>query len=103
MVALVDLGVDSLFKRTRIRLDGVDTPDAFKSGKDTEAGKVREQIRELVMGRPCSIDIKSMGKGGWKVVLMVKQPNQEDHTNVNQLLIEQGYVFKRQQREVPAS
>lgn len=92
LVLLVDLGVGGLFKRTRARLRGVDTPSAFRASDATEAGEVRELLRRTIAGGRCSILLHAEGKGGWLVTLYV-HTNQEAPVNVNEMLTERGYVF----------
>lgn len=101
LVVLVDLGIDELFKKQRIRLQGVDTPDAFREAVDTEAGRVREEVRQMVRNKQCWIELCAHGKGGWKVILYVE--SDPDPVNVNEFLIAKGYVFKRESREASVS
>lgn len=92
LVLMVDLGVDGLHKRVRARLKGVDTPSAFKAPKDTEAGSVRDTIRSLVRRGKCAIQLHAEGRGGWLVTLFVD--NGGERLNVNQMMIDKGYVFR---------
>lgn len=94
LVLLVDLGIDSLYKRIRARLHGVDTPDAYKAVQGTEAGKVRDTVREITNNKACYVEVKSEGKGGWVVRLFVENDN-EPMIDVNQSLIDSGYVFSK--------
>lgn len=92
LVLMVDLGVDNLFKRVRARLHGVDTPDAYKLDSDTPAGKVRDQVREMVRGKQCVIELHASRRGGWIVTLMVRE---RDHiVNVNEILRKAGFIFQ---------
>lgn len=90
LVLMVNLGVDDLFKRVRARLKGVDTPDAYKAGPDTEAGRIREEVRRLTKD-PCHVIVREMGKNGWVVDLYIKQKDQEIH--LNDMLRGRGYVY----------
>lgn len=92
IVLMVDLGIDHLYKRVRARLHGVDTPDAYKLDSTTEAGKVRDQVRDLVKGKHCKIEVHSIRKGGWIVTLYVKDGDR--FISVNDILREAGFVFK---------
>lgn len=94
LVMLVDLGVDGLLKRVRARLYGVDTPDAYKLDSNTEAGKVRDQVRKLTKGKRCEIDLHSDRKGGWIVTLYVRETPKELF-NINDHLISLGFVYKQ--------
>lgn len=95
LVLLVDLGVSGLFKKVRARLRGVDTPSAFRASKGTEAGTVRDLLRTTTASNPCSIELHAEGKGGWLVTLFVNTGGKL--LNVNEMLIDKGYVFTPQQ------
>lgn len=90
-IVMVNLGVDGLYKKTRVRLYGVDAPNAYKARADTEAGKVRDAAKQLVSGR-CLIEVVAEGKGGWIVNMTVF-----DESNLpiclNTLMRERGYVY----------
>ncbi len=77
LVVLVDLGVEDLWKRQRVRLAGVDTPNAVNAGPDTEAGKLRSYVRNLVRGRKAKLRVISRGANSWVVVLLVETPEGE--------------------------
>ena len=98
LVLMVNLGVDGLFKRVRARLKGVDTPSAFKVRGDTEAGAVRDTIKELIVRGACSILLHSQGKGGWLVTLFISTDN-NSRLNVNDMLIQKGYVYQSKSQE----
>ena len=92
LIALVDLGVENLWKRQRIRLSGVDTPPAINATGDTEAGKIRSYVRALTRGRKGELIIVNRNSNSWVVTLMVETP--EGIVNVNDVLISRGYQFK---------
>lgn len=97
LILLVNLGVDGLFKRVRARLKGVDTPSAFRATKDTEAGAIREMLKNAVArGRPY-IELHSYGKGGWLVTLFVVQKDGASVVNINDMMISKGYVYQAKQ------
>ena len=87
---MVDLGVDGLFKRTRIRLAGVDAPNAYKAGPETTAGKIRDEIKKLTSGK-CSLRLVAEGRGGWVAEVDVDTPT--GVINLNSLLQDRGYVY----------
>lgn len=93
LILLVNLDIDGFYKRTRARLQGVDTPDAYKEKADTKAGSVRDQVRRLTSSRTCVIEVHAEGKGGWIVTLHVKDGN--EWINLNERLIEMGYVYRK--------
>lgn len=93
LVLLVSLGVDSLFKKVRVRLHGVDTPDAYRATPDTEAGKVRDLVAKMVKGKKCTIDVHTQGKGSWVVSLYLGITDDAECLNV--ILQKQGYVFNQ--------
>lgn len=93
LVVMVDLRVEGLWKRQRVRLAGVDTPNAIGAGTDTEAGKVRTYVRDLVRQREVRIDIVNRVSSSWVVVLHVETPT--GLLNLNEDLIRKGFKFKR--------
>lgn len=96
LVVFVDLGVEDLWKKKRIRLLGVDTPNAVNAGEDTEAGRIRRQIRQIARGRRGILTVASKNLSSWVGTLVVEAPTAPNGViNLNQLLLEQGYVFKR--------
>lgn len=90
-ILLVNLGVDGLFKRTRVRLHGVDAPNAYKAGPDTEAGRIRDEIRKRI-GTKCIVELVTEGKGGWVVVMTVFDADNQPLC-LNTSLRERGYVY----------
>lgn len=99
LVVMVNLGVDGLFKRVRIRLYGVDTPNAYRVKNDTDAGKIRDEVKLLTQNSRCSIVVQSQGKGGWLVTLFAHRNGDPAPVNVNDLLIGRGYVYQKQQEQ----
>jgi hypothetical protein len=93
LIAMVDLGVDRLFKRVRLRLQGVDTPNAYRAKTETEAGILRDEVKKLTAGR-CRAELVSEGKGGWLVVLFAEEPGTHFEVNVNDLLKGRGFVYR---------
>ena len=93
LVVLVDLGVEDLWRRKRVRLAGVDTPNAVNAGPDTEAGRLRSFVRSLARGRKAQLQVVSRGANSWVVILYIETP--EGVINLNETLIQQGYQFKR--------
>jgi len=94
LILLVSLGIDNLYKKVRVRLQGVDTPDAYKAGIGTEAGRIRDQVNQLVKGKKCVIiaHSQSSGKGGWVVTLHIDNSMQTE--TLNEILRQEGYVFR---------
>lgn len=91
-ILLVNLGVDGLFKRTRVRLHGVDAPNAYKAKPETEAGKVRDEVKKLI-GSKCLVELIAEGKGGWIVEMTVFDGDNQPLC-LNNLLRERGYVYR---------
>lgn len=96
LVLLVNLGVDGLYKRVRARLRGVDTPSAFRAGKDSEAGEIRDTMRTLTSRGSCTIELHSHGRGGWLVTLFIST-KESGVINVNEYLQAKGYVYQGKQ------
>lgn len=93
LVVLVDLGVEDLWKKQRVRLHGVDTPNAVHADEDTEAGRVRKHIRQLARNKRGILTVISQNRGSWVCVVVIESA--EGAINLNELLKSQGYVFKR--------
>ncbi len=89
-IILVDLGIDGLLKRTRVRLSGVDAPNAYKASADTEAGRIRDEIKAIAPGR-CTLTLISEGKGGWIAIVSVERAGET--ICLNTLLQNRGYVY----------
>lgn len=94
LILLVDLGVEDLFKKVRVRLRGVDTPDAHRSSSSTEAGKVRDRVKHMLLRSKCIIDVHAMKPRGWLVTLHILEDG-KDPINLNGLLISEGFVYKK--------
>lgn len=96
LVVLIDLGVENLWRKTRVRLLGVDTPNAANAPDDSPAGKIRKAVRQLVKHRRGIFTVHSKSHNSWVGTLLVETPGTPGGvTNLNQHLISQGYVFER--------
>lgn len=96
LVIMADLGVEGLWKRQRVRLLGVDTPNAVNASEDTDAGKIRKMVRTLAKNRRGIFTISSVNLNSWVGTLVVEsQTTPGGVLNLNEYLIQQGYVFKR--------
>lgn len=91
MIIMAELAMDDLFKKVRCRLDGVDTPDAYREPAESEAGKVRDQVRQMVSNAQCVVTVVSQSRRGWKIVLHIHKGGEV--INLNEHLQAQGYVF----------
>lgn len=103
LMLMVSLGVDGLFKRVRARLKGVDTPSAYKTKGNTEAGAVRDTIREVTSRGQCKVLVHNSGKGGWLVTLFVTPKDTEETLNINEFLISKGYVYQNRAEQLEGS
>lgn len=94
LILMVDLNHDNLYKRVRARLKGVDTPDAYQSKIDTEAGRIREYVRSVTYKKKCRIAVhgQNRGSGGWLVTLYLGLDDTAQ--SLNEILQEQGYIFR---------
>lgn len=90
-ILMVNLGVDGLYKRTRVRLHGVDAPNAYKARADTEAGMIRDEVKDLLAGK-CLVDVVSEGKGGWIADITVFDSSNQPKS-LNTLLRDRGYIY----------
>jgi hypothetical protein len=92
LIAMVDLGVENLWLKQRVRLSGVDTPNAIKESAHSEAGQLRAYVRALTRGRKGRITVVNRSANSWVAILKVDTP--EGEVNVNEYLMEKGYKFK---------
>ena len=91
LVLLVDLDVENLYKKQRARLKRVDTPDAYKASGSTEAGKIRAEVSNLILGRECRAFVHSTKGKDWIVTLVLV--TDAGTLNINEYLIDKGYGF----------
>ena len=94
LTVMVDLGVEGLYKKQRIRLAGVDTPNAVGVGPETEAGRLRTHVRNIVRRKELTIYVKTRGANVWAATVEVDNGD-GTVTNLNDDLIAQGYSYKR--------
>lgn len=94
LVVMVDLGAEDLYKRQRVRLRGVDTPTAINMGKDTEGGRIREQVHSALRGRDLVIEVINRGATSWIVEITYKDRDGET-VNLNEYLVSLGYAYQR--------
>mgnify|MGYP002759370126 CR=1 FL=1 len=94
LVIMVDLRTEDLFKRQRVRLDGVDTPNAVGLPEDSPAGKVRKEVLSLVRNRSVRISRIRRKSTSWVAVVEILG---DRPLNLNDYLIQKGYDFKRRE------
>lgn len=91
LVVMASLGVDNLYKKVRVRLHGVDTPDAYRASPGTEAGEVRDKVSRLVKGKKCLMEIHTQGRASWVVTLYTGISDVSE--TLNDILRSEGYVY----------
>ncbi len=98
LMAMVELGVDDLYKKKRIRLYGVDTPNGVGCGPDTEAGKVRSWVLDMVKKRRVTLTVISQTNNSWicKVEVHCTSPTSNYVVDLNEALIAKGFKFNRE-------
>lgn len=89
----VDLGVEGLYKKTRVRLKGVDAPDAYKAAEESAAYKVKQEVSRMVNGKDVTLDVVTQGsnKSGW--VAHVYLGGSTEGVCLNEVLRNEGYVY----------
>lgn len=93
LVVYIDLGVENLLKRQRVRLAGVDTPPAINASGDTEAGQIRKYVRDLTKGKKARLTVVTRNANSWVCQLFVLAP--EGEFSINEVLIAKGYKFEK--------
>lgn len=96
LIAMVDLGVEDLHKKQRIRLHGVDTPNAVGAADSTEAGKARGYVKHRCHRRKVRLTVISKNVSSW--VAVVEVLGDGEPYNINEDLIAQGYAYKRERQ-----
>lgn len=91
---MIDLGIEGLHKRQRVRLHGVDTPNAIGMSPSTEAGKVRAYVRKVCYGKRLVVTVISRNVSSW--VCRVDVLGGGESLNLNDDLISKGYKFNRE-------
>lgn len=93
LIVMVDLGVENLHRKTRVRLLGVDTPNALDTSQGDHAAEIRREVQTMVRGKKVRLEVSARNNSSWVAEVYVKQSGQDLHLNA--LLRERGYVFKR--------
>ncbi len=93
LVLWVELGTEDLYMRKRIRLNGVQVPNAVGQGPTTEAGKIRAQVYDMLKKQKLFITITARAPHSWVAVVEIDTHN--GIVNLNNWLISQGYEFNR--------
>jgi hypothetical protein len=100
LVAMVDLKIEQLWKKQRIRLFGVDTPNAVNMADDTDAGAIRRQVRALSRNRRGVIKVHAKNHTSWICSLTIEADAAHGGTiDLNEWLRVRGYIYNR---KVPA-
>ena len=94
LMTFVELVTDDLYKKVRVRLDGVDTPDGYKQPKSTPAGAIREEVYGLAHGKDCKMDVVKQSRKYWIVILHIPQEG-GGFMNLNEYLKEKGFTYPR--------
>lgn len=95
LIVMADLRREDLWVRKRVRLVGVDTPNAVNAADSSEAGRVRKMVRDLVYNRRGVFTITSRVNRSWVGRLVVEAgPEHGGVLDLNQYLIDKGYVYR---------
>ena len=97
IIAMLDLKVEGLHKKMRLRLSGVDTPNGIGAAADSKAGLIRSDIRRICQNKQIRVTV--VAKQGTKWVATVEVHRDGGLFNINEYLINQGYKFKRERTE----
>lgn len=96
LILMLDLGHDGLYRLTRCRLAGVDAPSTFNS-ENEEAISIKNFVSKALNSSSESfIEVSSYLHNSWLVQLYAKDPKTKAFVNLNKVLINNGYVFKRE-------
>ena len=96
LILMLNLGHDGLYKRTRCRLHGVDAPSTYNSDNE-EAKKLKNfVIKALKDSKDSHVEVVSYLNNSWMVILYTKDPETKAYVSLNQVLINNGYVYTRE-------
>lgn len=96
MILMLDLGYDGLFKVTRCRLMGVDAPSTYNQS-NLEGENLKAFVsKALNQSKESYVEVVSFRNNSWLVNLFTKDPETKTYTSINKLLMNSGYVFKRE-------
>lgn len=93
IIVMVDLGVEELHQRRRVRLYGVDTPNAIGQQFNTPAGIIRTKVRELLRWKPVEITVMSRPNNSW--IAIVELVTETGTLNINDYLIAEGFKYSK--------
>lgn len=94
LIAMLDLKFEGLHKRVRIRLHGVDTPNGMGNPGDSEAGKIRQYVRQLCHKKQVRVTVVTKYVTNWIAIVEVIDGGLLH--NVNSDLIQKGYIYNRE-------
>jgi len=98
LILLLDLGHDGLYRLTRCRLVGVDAPSTFNNDNE-EAIKLKNFVSKALNNSSDSyVEVSSYLNNSWLVTLFTKDKETQAYTSLNQVLINNGYVFNKRPR-----
>lgn len=95
LIVMVDLGVHELYKRMRVRLAGVDAPNAIGEPDDSDAGQLRSLVRRLIGRNRLRVTVEQERAQSWICVVEVKRPS-GGYLNLNAHLMQMGHVFVKE-------
>lgn len=93
LILFIDLGINDLYMKKRFRLQGVDTPNAIGAGPDTEAGKLRSFVYDMLRRKELKITVVTRAANSLVGVVEIIQPS--GNVILNDVLIEKGYRFNK--------
>ena len=96
MILMLDLGHDGLYRITRCRLMGVDTPSTFNSESEEGVNLKNFVSKALNQSKDSYIEVVSYRNNSWLVNLFTKDPKTKAFVSLNRILMNNGYVFKRE-------
>jgi hypothetical protein len=95
LILLLDLGHDGLYRLTRCRLVGVDAPSTFNND-NKEAVKLKNFVSKALNASAESyVEVSAYLNNSWLVTLYTKDAETLAYISLNQVLINNGYVFTR--------
>lgn len=91
-IVFQDLKTDSLFKKRRFRLLGVDTPDTYQAPPESEAMIVRRRVEELVLFQDVILHVYAEKRASAMAEVLVTRNG--GIFSVNEWLRSLGYIYR---------
>ena len=96
LIVILDMVLGCMTSKQRVRLSGVDAPTVNNSTKDNVAVELRNRVQKMIVdSKQCWVCVDRYTNGGDIVGTVYYCMDGVNMINLNQELIDLGYVFSR--------